>query len=90
MAKLAVKTNASALEMAETMFGEGITITSAAFSGDKAASGVYSNGLTTSPDAVPADSGVILSTGKATHFTSGKTSNYTVSTSTSTDTNGVN
>ncbi|MEM7742783.1 MAG: choice-of-anchor L domain-containing protein [Pseudomonadota bacterium] len=67
--KLPVDTGATAIQMATTMFGDGITVLSASFSGDAAASGIYSEGIATSPGVVPADSGVILSTGKATDFT---------------------
>lgn len=67
--KLPVTTGASAKSLAETMFGDGITVVSASYRGDTAAAGVYTNGLKTSPDVVPADSGVILSTGRASDFT---------------------
>lgn len=68
-AELTIDTNASAMDMANAMFGAGVTITSANYSGAAAASGIYTGGLTTSPGVVPSDSGVILSTGLATSFT---------------------
>jgi hypothetical protein len=68
---LAINTSASAMEMANAMFGAGVTITSANYTGAAASSGIYSGGLTTSPGVVPSDTGVILSTGSATSFTHG-------------------
>jgi hypothetical protein len=67
--ELMINTSASALDMANTIFGEGVTVVSANFSGATLQSGIYSGGLTTSPGVVPSDSGVILSTGRVTDFT---------------------
>ncbi len=69
MAELPVNTSASAEQMAETIFGDGVTVVSATYSGDSRASGTYSNGDSVSPDVTPSDSGVILSTGQASQFT---------------------
>ncbi|MCG7628136.1 choice-of-anchor L domain-containing protein [Epibacterium sp. MM17-32] len=83
--ELPVNTNASAEEMAEAMFGNGISIESASYTGAGGASGIYSDGDTVAPDVTPSDSGVILSTGNATDFTnsSGTTNtNTTASTTT--------
>jgi len=63
--ELPIDTSASAMDMAEAMFGSGITITSASYTGDSDASGIYSNGDTVAPDLTPSDTGVILSTGEA-------------------------
>ena len=68
-AKLPVDTNAGAEQMAETMFGPGIQVVNASYTGDPASSGIYSNGDTIAPDATPSDTGVILSTGRADDFT---------------------
>ena len=57
------------MAMANAMFGAGVTITGASYSGAASASGIYSGGLTTSPGVVPSDTGVILSTGNASDFT---------------------
>ncbi|GAA6163227.1 hypothetical protein NBRC116590_09310 [Pelagimonas sp. KU-00592-HH] len=82
-AELNVNTSATALEMANAMFGAGVTVLSATFTGDGLASGIYTGGESTSPGAVPADTGVILSTGKATDFTnSSGTANQSEQTST--------
>jgi hypothetical protein len=67
--ELPVDTGASAMDMAGAMFGPGITINSATYSGDPASSGIYSNGSTVAPGVTPADTGVILSTGRVTDFT---------------------
>ncbi|MXU64070.1 choice-of-anchor L domain-containing protein [Oceanomicrobium pacificus] len=67
--KLPVNTNVTAEQMAEEIFGAGISIESASYTGDPVASGIYSDGLATSPGVAPSDTGVILSTGKATDFT---------------------
>ena len=67
--KLSVDTTATAMQMAETMFGDGVTVVSASYLGDDLASGIYTDGMSVSPNVVPADSGVILSSGKAQEFT---------------------
>lgn len=67
--KLPVDTTATATDMAESMFGNGITILSALYTGADTASGIYSNGDDTAPDLTPSDTGVILSTGNATDVT---------------------
>ncbi|MCH2164789.1 MAG: choice-of-anchor L domain-containing protein [Marinovum sp.] len=63
--KLPINTNANAMQMAEAMFGNGISIQSASYSGAQSASGIYSNGDEAAPDITPSDTGVILSTGNA-------------------------
>lgn len=86
---LPVTVNQTALALAQTMFGDGISVLSASYSGDPRSAGIYTSGETVSPGAVPSDSGVILSTGLATQFTniSGAT-NQTVDRST--NTTGIN
>ena len=87
--ELSINTSASAMFMADTIFGDGVTVVSASYTGDNRSSGVYSGGDSTSPDATPGDTGVILSTGKAKDFTnsSGQSNQHT---GTSTNTSGVN
>ena len=68
-AELNIDTAATAMQMANAMFGSGVTVTSASYTGAAASSGIYSGGLTTSPGVVPSDGGVILSTGQAQTFT---------------------
>lgn len=84
--ELSVNTSVTALDMANAIFGDGVTVVSATLSGDTQAAGIYSGALGTIPGISPTDSGVILSTGKATDFTnsSGTTDTNTAS-NTSTD-----
>ncbi len=86
--KLAIDTSANALAMAEEMFGSGVKVIGATYSGDSASSGVYTDGSATSPGAVPADRGVILSTGHASDITN-SSGEANQSTKTSTNTNGI-
>jgi hypothetical protein len=67
--ELDIKTNVGANDLAQTMFGTGIKIVSASYSGAALAKGIYSGADTTAPGLAPADSGVILSTGKVTDIT---------------------
>jgi hypothetical protein len=86
--KLPVETNVSATKMAEAMFGPGINILGAKFTGDPNSGGIFTKGDTIAPDATPSDTGVILSTGRAKDFTNAKgEANQTASRST--DTAGV-
>ena len=87
-AEITYNTSASALQMANTIFGSGVTVTGASYSGPANSSAIYSNGQL-SPEATPANSGVILSTGNVRDFTqsSGDPNRYT---NTSTDTSGAN
>ncbi len=70
--ELPISTNASALDMAQTIFGEGVTVVSASYSGDNRSSGIYSNGDTVSPGVTPGDTGVMLSTGNLRDFTNNR------------------
>lgn len=63
--------SASAMEMAEEIFGAGVSVESATYSGDPDSSGIYTGADTTSAGVAPSDSGVILSTGHADDFTNG-------------------
>lgn len=67
--ELPIDTSATAAEMAEAMFGNGITIESASYTGADASSGIYSDGDSNAPGVTPSDTGVILSTGRATDIT---------------------
>lgn len=70
--ELPIDTSASAMDMADAMFGSGINILSANYTGATHASGIYSNGDTVAAELTPSDTGVILSTGKATDITNSK------------------
>ncbi|MRU16035.1 Hint domain-containing protein [Roseovarius sp. A21] len=67
--EIPIDSNASAVEMAETIFGEGTTIVSASYTGDNDSSGIYSNGDSISPGVTPSDTGVMFSTGDLRSFT---------------------
>ena len=67
--RLPVDTKADAMQMAEAMFGQGIKIQTASYTGADKASGIYSDGDRISPDLTPSDTGVILSTGNASDVT---------------------
>lgn len=87
---LPIDTTATALQMANEIFGSGITVNSATYTGAAGSSGIYSNADTVSPGVAPADTGVILSTGNVTSFTNNSgTLDTNTSASTSTNTTGV-
>lgn len=67
--ELPIQTNASAIDMAQEIFGEGVTVVSASYSGDNRSSGIYTDGDAVAPGVTPADSGVMLSTGNLSDFT---------------------
>jgi len=68
-AELTYNTGANATAMANAIFGNGVTVVSASYTGDNRSSAIYSNGDALAPGATPGDTGVILSTGRATDFT---------------------
>jgi Hint domain len=86
-AELTYQTNATALTMANTIFGDGATVVGASYSGPNASKAVYSNGQL-SPGVVPSNTGVILSTGNATSFTQSN-NDPNRATNTSTNTSGT-
>lgn len=87
--ELPIDTSATALEMAQEIFGDGVTVTGASFSGDNDSSGIYTGGDAIAPGVTPGDTGVILSTGDAENFTNSSVQ-ANQSTQTSTNTSGVN
>ncbi len=86
---LPINTNASALQMAQTIFGNGATVSGASYSGSSYSSGIYSNGDSVAPGVTPSDTGVILSTGRASSFTN-SSGQSNQSTARSTNTGGQN
>lgn len=87
---LQINNAATAMEMAEAIFGSGITVTGATFTGATTASGIYTGGDTTSPGVLPSDSGVILSTGNVNNFTAaGNDPNLASNTTTQHGTDGL-
>lgn len=81
-------TGASAMDMAEEIFGDGVTVVSASYSGDSRSSGTYREGDTITGGVSPSYGGVILSTGRVSDFTN-QWGNSNQSGATSTDTRGV-
>ncbi|KAE9632227.1 choice-of-anchor L domain-containing protein [Parasedimentitalea maritima] len=67
--ELPIDTTATAMDMANSMFGNGVSIVDASYSGAQSASGIYSNGDTVASGITPSDTGVILSTGNAADIT---------------------
>lgn len=67
--ELNYNTNASATQMAQEIFGDGVTIVNANYSGSGYSSGIYTGGDTITPGVTPGDSGVVLSTGRVDRFT---------------------
>lgn len=86
--ELGYNTSATAMQMAQTIFGDGVTVVSASYTGAAGSSAIYTNGDSLSPDATPSDTGVILSTGNAASFTNSR-GDVNTSTSTTTNTTGV-
>lgn len=74
--------------MAETIFGDGVKVIDASYSGARNASGIWTGGDSTSPDVTPSDTGVILSTGRVKDFTN-SSGDPNLRPDTSTDTRGV-
>lgn len=87
-AELGYNTNATAMQMANTIFGNGTTVVSATYTGPANSSAVYTNGGL-APGVAPSSTGVILSTGNVRDFTQ-SSGDPNRSASTSTDTSGVN
>lgn len=88
-AELGYNTGATALQMANSIFGDGVTVVGASYQGDSNSSAIYSNGDALSPFTTPGDTGVILSTGRVRDYTQ-SSGDPNRSTSTSTNTGGLN
>lgn len=67
--ELPIDTSATAMDMAQAIFGSGVQVSTASYSGAQHASGIYSNGDAVAPGVTPSDTGVILSTGSAEKIT---------------------
>lgn len=80
-----VSEGATARDLADTIFGDGVQVIFASYRGDGASAGIFSNGSSVSPGVTPSDSGIILSTGRAEDFTnSSGSSNQRTNTTTNT------
>lgn len=81
--------NASALQMANAIFGPGVVVNNATYFGDRVSSAIYSEGQRAA-GVVPSETGVILSTGDVRSFTQ-SSGDPNRSTGTSADTrDGIN
>lgn len=89
MARLPTDRGATATEMAETIFGDGVTIVDATYTGDRDSSAIYSNADVRTPGVAPSDTGVILSTGDVRGFTN-RNGQYNQDTNQTTDSDGPN
>ncbi len=87
--ELTYDNSASALDMANEIFGDGVTVVSASYTGDSRSSAIYSDGDSIAPGATPGDTGVILSTGRADRFTN-SSGDANQSNSTTSSSNGPN
>ena len=88
--ELAVTQTTDATLLANTVFGDGVTIVSSTLTGAVGQSGIYSGGETTSPGTVPGDSGIIFSTGNVADYTnSDGTTNTNTAPGTTTDHSGA-
>ena len=67
--ELPIDEGASALDMANAIMGDGVTVTGATYTGWSESSGIYTNGDSVAPGVTPSDTGVILSTGRASDIT---------------------
>ncbi|MEL6452668.1 MAG: Hint domain-containing protein [Pseudomonadota bacterium] len=84
-----VREGVDASDMANAIFGNGVQVVGASYTGDRDSAGIYSNGDSVAPGVTPSDTGVILSTGDAEDFTNSSGSSNQ-SNSTSTNTSGQN
>ena len=88
--EIPIDRGATATEMAQTIFGDGVTIVSASYTGDNDSSGIYTNGDSISPFVTPGDTGVMFSTGDLRGFTNNNPSQSNQSNSTTTASSGPN
>lgn len=88
--ELPIDRNASAIEMAQEMFGSDTQIISASYTGDRDSSGIYSDGDAISGAVTPGDTGVMFSTGDLRGFTNNNRWQSNESSSTTTSSSGEN
>ncbi len=84
-----VREGVDATDMASTIFGTGVQVVSASYTGDRDSAGIYTDGDTVAPGVTPGNTGVILSTGDAEDFTN-SSGNANQSGNTSTNSSGPN
>lgn len=86
--EIPINRNASAVQMAETIFGDGVTVIDASYTGDRDSSGIYTDGNAIAPGVVPGDTGVMFSTGDLRGFTNNNGAQSNLSPSTTTNSSG--
>ncbi|WP_415922513.1 Hint domain-containing protein [Tateyamaria sp. SN6-1] len=84
-----VREGTDAEDMANAIFGDGVQVVNASYTGDIDSAGIYSNGDSVAPGVTPSDTGVILSTGNAESFTN-SSGDANQNTNTSANTTGQN
>lgn len=87
-AKLPIWEKASALDMANKIFGDGVSVINASYNGWSEASGIFMKGNAIAPELTPSDRGVILSTGRASDVTQ-SSGEANQSANTTTNTSGI-
>ncbi|MGK7651137.1 Hint domain-containing protein [Roseovarius sp. B08] len=91
--EIPIDDRASAREMAETIFGDGVQVLGASYTGDNDSSGIYTQGNSVSPGVMPSDTGVMFSTGDLSGFTNSTwwwSNDSNQSTNTTTSSSGPN
>ncbi|MEM6375987.1 MAG: Hint domain-containing protein [Pseudomonadota bacterium] len=88
--ELPINRFASARQMADLIFGNGVTVTDASYTGDRDSSGIFTDGDSISQEVTPADTGVIFSTGDLRGFTNNNPAQSNLSGSTTTGSSGPN
>lgn len=78
-----------ATDLADAIFGPGVSVQGATYTGDNRSAGLYANADATALGVAPADSGVILSTGRISNFYNNSGSNPNIRSNTSSNTQGV-
>ncbi len=87
--ELSINRAATATQMAQEMFGNGVTVVSASYTGDNDSSGIYTGGDAVAPGVTPGDTGVLFSTGDLRGFTN-NASESNLRTNTTTASSGPN
>lgn len=64
-----VRAGTTANDMAEAIFGSGVDVRGATYTGDIDSAGIFEGGDAAAPGGTPSDSGVVLSTGEARAYT---------------------
>ncbi len=88
--ELPINRFATAEQMAQTIFGDGVTIVNATYTGDRDSSGIYTDGDAIAPGVTPSDTGVLFSTGDLRGFTNNNAAQSNLNANTTTNSSGPN